>query len=186
MTNYYHKGEKWKKKEAEFVVKTPICNFCAKTGVLCKKCKQKLRKRKITELDVQLSKAFAKAEQRFPKELQNVALDRAHRLNGSIVLLTRNGSKILENQDLKRFIETEIKSPIEIVERKSDTRKTFTDFFSPLDIVGIDQIFVPPEGDIELKITLKGNPELLRFPMDQLKQIAELISKNPVRLEIQN
>ncbi|MFX0085784.1 MAG: hypothetical protein ACFFAU_08920 [Candidatus Hodarchaeota archaeon] len=167
------------------MVETPICNFCAKTGVLCKKCKQKLRKGKITELEVTVSKAFAKADQKFPKLLQNVILHRAHSLDSSIVLLARNGVSILENEDLKNFIETEIRKPIEIVERKADTRKTFTEFFAPLDIVEIDQIFVPPEGDIELKIKLRGNPELLRFPLDQLKQIAELISKNPVRLEIQ-
>lgn len=173
-------------KEAKCVVTTPICNFCAKTGVLCKKCKQKLRKRKFTELDVEVSKAFARAEQRFAKQLHNVTFDRAHKLNGSIVLLTRHGNTILENQELKQFIESEIKIPIEIVERKSDTRKTFTEFFSPLEIVGIDQLFVPPEGDIEIKITLRGDPDQLRFSLDQLKQIAELISKTPVRLEILN
>lgn len=172
-------------KEAVFVVVTPICNFCAKTGVLCKKCKQKLRKGKITDLEVMVSRAFAKADQKFPKIMQNVILDRAHRLNSSTVLLTRNGQAILGNEELKYFIETEIRNPIEIIERKSDTRKTFTEFFAPLDIVEIDQIFAPPEGDIELKITLRGDPELLRFPLEQLRQIAELISKNPVRLEIQ-
>ena len=172
-------------KEAVFVVVTPICNFCANTGVLCKKCKQKLRKGKITDLEVMVSKAFAKADQKFPKILQNVVLARAHRLNSSTVLLTSNGDAILENEELKYFIESEIRNPIEIVERKSDTRKTFAEFFSPLDIVEIDQIFVPPEGDIEIKITLRGDPELLRFPLEQLRQIAELISKNPVRLEIQ-
>jgi hypothetical protein len=99
--------------------------------------------------------------------------------------LTRNGEVILENEELKYFIETEIRNPVEIVERKSDTRKTFAEFFSPLDIIEIDQIFVPPEGDIELKITLSGDPELLRFPLEQLRQIAQLISRNPVRLEIQ-
>jgi transcription antitermination factor NusA-like protein len=167
------------------VVTTPICNFCAKTGVLCKKCKKNLRKKKFTQLDVEVSKAFAKAETRFPKQLQNVILDRAHQINDSIVLLTRKGETILENQELKQFIENEIRLPIEIVERKSDTRRTFAEFFSPLDIVEIDQIFVPPDGDIELKITLRGDPELLKFPLDQIKQIAELISKNPVRIEIQ-
>lgn len=166
------------------MVVTPICNFCAKTGVLCKKCEQKLRKGKITEVEVTVSKAFAKAEQKYPKLLQNVTLDRAHSLNSSIVLLTRNGKNLIENEELKYTIESEIRKPIEIVERKADTRKTFTEFFAPLDIVEIDQIFVPPEGDVELKITLKGDPELLRFPLDQLKQIAQLISKNPVRLEI--
>ena len=166
------------------MVVTPICNFCAKTGVLCIKCKQKLRNGKITEVEVTVSKAFAKAEQKYPKLLQNVTLDRAHSLDSSIVLLTRNGKNLIENEELKYTIETEIRKPIEIVERKADTRKTFAEFFAPLDIVEIDQIFVPPEGDVELKITLKGDPELLRFPMDQLKQIAELISKNPVRLEI--
>jgi transcription antitermination factor NusA-like protein len=168
------------------VVITPICNFCAKTGVLCKKCKQKLRKGKITNLEVEVSKIFANADQKFPKQLQNVTLDHAHGLGASVVLLTRNGINILENEEILDFIETEIDKPIEIVEKKSNTRKTFTDFFAPLDILEIDQIFVPPEGDIELKITLRGDPNLLRFPLDQLRQIAELISKNPVRLEIQN
>jgi len=168
------------------VVVTPICNFCAKTGVLCKKCKQKLRKNKITQLDVDVSKAFAKAEQRFPKQLQSVILDRSHNLDNSIVLLAQNGKAILENPTIKEFIESEIRSPIEIIERKADTRRTFTDFFSPLDIIEIDQIFVPPEGDVELKITLRGNLESHRFPLDQIRQIAELISKNPVRIEIKN
>ena len=137
------------------MVETPICNFCAKTGVLCKKCKQKLRKGKITELEVTVSKAFAKADQKYPKLLQNVILDRAHSLDDSIVLLARNGGSIIENEDLRNFIETEIRKPIEIVERKADTRKTFAEFFAPLDIVEIDQIFVPPEGDVELKIKLR-------------------------------
>ena len=117
------------------MVITPICNFCAKTGVLCKKCKQKLRKGKITELEVTVSKVFAKADQKYPKLLQNVVLDRAHSLDNSIVLLTRNSEGILENEDVKKFIETEIRKPIEIIERKSDTRKTFTEFFAPLDII---------------------------------------------------
>ncbi len=168
------------------MVTTPICNFCAKTGVLCKKCTQKLRKRKFTELDVEVSKAFARAEQKFPKQLQNVIFDRAHRLNGSIVLLTRNADPILQNQNIKQLIESEIRFPIEIVERKSDTRKTFTEFFYPLEIIGIDQLFVPPEGEIEIKITLKGDLSLLRFNLDQLRLIAELISNTPVRLEMQN
>ena len=164
---------------------TPICNFCAKTGVLCKKCKQKFRKKKFTQLDIDISKAFAKLEFQFSKQLQSVTFERAHPLNGSVVLLTRNGSVLLENQEIIDQLESEIRSPVEIVERKGDTRTTFAQFFAPLDIVEIDQIFAPPEGDVELRITLRGNREQLKFPLDQLEQIAELISKNPVRIEIQ-
>ena len=167
------------------MVTTPICNFCAKTGVLCKKCKQKLRKGKISNLEVEVSKVFAKAEQRYLKQLQNVTLDRAHQMNESIVLLTRNGGVITQNAEINQFIESEIRAPIEVIERKADTRKTFADLFHPLDIVEIDQIYVPPDGDVELKITLKGNPEGLRFSIGQLRQIAEIIANNPVRLEIQ-
>jgi hypothetical protein len=82
------------------VVTAPICNFCAKTGVLCKKCKQKLRKRKISQLDVEISQAFASIEGRYAKQLQNVAFERAHQLNGSVVLLTRNGSVLLDNPEI--------------------------------------------------------------------------------------
>ncbi|PWI49730.1 hypothetical protein CEE45_00965 [Candidatus Heimdallarchaeota archaeon B3_Heim] len=167
------------------MVNTPICNFCAKTGVLCKKCKQKLRKKKINQLDIEISKAFAKIELRYAKQLQNVTFERAHKMNGSVVLLTRNGNVLLENQEILDYLESELRQPIEIVERKGDTRTTFSQFFAPLDIIEIDQIFVPPEGDVELRITLSGNPDDLRFPLNQLEQIAKLISKNPVRIEIQ-
>ena len=167
------------------MVNTPICNFCAKTGVLCKKCKNKLRKKKITNLDVEISRAFAKIELRYAKQLQDVTFERAHQLNGSVALLTRNGSVLLQNPEILEHIETELRRPVEIVERKGDTRTTFALFFAPLDIVEIDQIFVPPEGDIELRITLRGNPDQMRFSVEQTEQIARLISKNPVRIEIQ-
>jgi transcription antitermination factor NusA-like protein len=167
------------------VVNTPICNFCAKTGVLCKKCKTKLRKKKITHLDVEISEAFAKIELQYAKQLQDVTFERAHQLNGYVALLTRNGSVLLENPEILERIENELRRPIEIVERRGDTRTTFALFFAPLDIVEIDQIFVPPEGDIEIRITLRGNPDQLRFSVEQSEQIARLISKNPVRIEIQ-
>ena len=167
------------------MVTAPICNFCAKTGVLCKKCKQKLRKRKISQLDVEISQAFASIEARYAKQLQNVAFERAHQLNGSVVPLTRNGSVLLDNPEILDNLENEIRRPIEIVERKRDTRTTFAQLFTPLDIVEIDQIFVPPEGDVELRITLRGSSDDLRYTIDQLEQIAELISKNPVRIEIE-
>jgi hypothetical protein len=153
--------------------------------VLCKKCKQKFRKKKFTELDIEISKAFAKLEFRYSKQLKNVTFERAHPLNGSVVLLTRNGSVLLENQEIIDQLENEIRRPVEIIERIGDTRTTFAQFFAPMDILEIDQIFVPPEGDVELRIKLKGNIEQLRFSIDQLEKIAELISKNPVRIEVQ-
>ncbi len=169
------------------MVITPICAFDARTGILCKKCKLKLRKKKITSLDVEVSKAFGVADQKFPKLLQNVTLARAHQIdgNGPIVLLIRNGRNIEDNQDVKMFLEDQIRNDIEIVELGSGQRSAFVHFFAPLEILKIDQLFVPPEGDIELKITLRGDERELRFPIEQSEQIAGLISKNPVRLDIQ-
>ena len=167
------------------MVNTPICNFCAKTGVLCKKCTTKLRKKKITHLDVEISEAFAQIELQYTKQLQDVTFERSHQLNGSVAILTRNGSVLLDNPEILEQLETKLKRPVEIVERKGDTRTTFALFFAPLDIVEIDQIFVPPEGDIEIRITLRGNPDEMRFSVSQSEQIARLISKNPVRIEIQ-
>lgn len=169
------------------MVNTLICAFDARTGILCKKCKLKLRKKKITALDVEVSKAFGLADQKYPKLLQNVTLTRAHQIagNGTIVLLIRNGRNIEDNKDVKRFLEAQMQNPIEIVELGSGQRSAFTHFFAPLEILKIDQLFVPPEGDIELKITLRGDPTHLRFSLDQSEKIASLISKNPVRLEIQ-
>ncbi|MFW9777936.1 MAG: hypothetical protein ACFFE8_03700 [Candidatus Heimdallarchaeota archaeon] len=169
------------------MVITPICAFDARTGILCKKCKLKLRKKKITSLDVEVSKAFGLADQKYPKLLQNVTLSRAHQIDedDTIVLLIRNGANIQNNKDIKAFLEDQINSQIEIVELGSGQRSAFAHFFAPLEILEIDQLFVPPDGDIELKITLKGDPTNLRFPIEQSEQIASLISKSPVRLEIE-
>ena len=38
----------------------PICEICAKTGVLCSGCEEKLRKGEITKLEVELSKFLYK------------------------------------------------------------------------------------------------------------------------------
>ncbi|MFX0205837.1 MAG: hypothetical protein ACFFDT_07595 [Candidatus Hodarchaeota archaeon] len=163
------------------MVKTPICNFCARTGVLCKRCSSRLRSGKIDEMDIEISKLLVKVENRF-SFLTKVELKRTIIVNGYIVLAVSKGSKtpIFDNPQLLNLIAKEAKRQVKIVEIGSNQRATLSSLFLPLKVIGVDTVFVP-DGSQELKIRLRGKEEDLALPLRDLEEIASKITKIHVR-----
>lgn len=165
-------------------LKTIICNFCARTGVLCKECNSKLRKGKINELDIEISKVFVELDQKYAKQLNDVIIRAVQKTNDNYIILARNGSKINSNTEIIDLLERKLTSNIIIIEEKKNIKSTFAELFNPLKIDRIDQLYVPPEGDLELRIQLKGDIEKLGMTQAQLQQVASVIAKTPVRIEV--
>ncbi len=69
------------------ILKTPICNFDAKTGILCDMCENKLESGQITPSDVEGSMILAKLAQS----------------NSEIDKMTLFGSKEIENEVILIF-----------------------------------------------------------------------------------
>jgi len=69
-------------------VKTPICAFDAKTGILCNMCESKLNSGQITECDVKGSIILTKLAQKIP-EIDKMTLVHSKEIDDEIILILK-------------------------------------------------------------------------------------------------
>ncbi len=133
-----------------------ICSFCAKTGMLCTRCKRKLAEGKITQLDLDVSKLFIEMESKYPS-LQTVKISRILDA-GSLVLLEVRKKDVLNiigpNKQLINAIEDKLQRKIHLIERTKSARKIIESLFLPVEVLGVNTIFVP-DGSEEFKVRVR-------------------------------
>ena len=76
-------------------MKTPLCTFCVKSGVLCPQCREKVRSGKVSDLDIKIVKLLFKLETKY-STLQKIFFHNAYEINGVLAIVVGNG-------DLQRF-----------------------------------------------------------------------------------
>src|SRR5215217_587802 len=88
-------------------LKTPICSFDAKIGVLCGRCEERLRSNDLTEDEVHASVTLTKLIQRHP-EVDKFSLVTAFKVEGDFVLVLRGSDLqlIRSNKEIRTDIET--------------------------------------------------------------------------------
>jgi hypothetical protein len=57
-------------------VKTELCNFCLKSGILCSKCQGKLESGKVSEIDFTIARLLLSLEEQYPS-LQDINFRKA-------------------------------------------------------------------------------------------------------------
>jgi len=166
-------------------VKTVLCSFCLKSGILCQKCSDKLRSGEISELDLRVARLLLSLEEKYPA-LQNVyfhgAVDAGKTLAvivgpGDVPRLLGFGGKII------RALGEETGKSIRVLEYGVDDRKFLEDLFAPLSIVTINTIWLP-DGTTETRVILKkrrgSQPP---FDVKALKEIARKVRNMTLRVE---
>lgn len=168
------------------MVKAPICNFCAKTGTLCANCKVRFQKGEISETDIQSSKILANLEKKY-SNLSKSKLKQTIMTDKIIILVGDKKLKFAFDQypDISSTLERELGKSIETVTIESSLKETISGLFHPVEVLGVDQMFVP-DGTKELKIRLKGDSKSLPIDKDTIKLIAEKITDSYVRIEFSN
>ena len=136
----------------------PICNECAKTGVLCQKCAEKLKKGEINEFEVQVYNAIASSADRF--NLAEVDVERAINLGTTVVLLTRGNPGILIGKagSTAGEISKMIGKKVRVIKILPDPKKTIQEIISPAILLGINEVY-KPEGKF-FKIRIKKTKKL--------------------------
>ena len=166
-------------------MKTVLCSFCLKSGILCQKCSDKLRSGEISELDLRVARLLLSLEEKYPA-LQNVyfhgAVDAGKTLAvivgpGDVPRLLGFGGKII------RALGEETGKSIRVLEYGVDDRKFLEDLFAPLSIVTINTIWLP-DGTTETRVILKkrrgSQPP---FDVKALKEIARKVRNITLRVE---
>lgn len=149
-------------------LKLPICNFDAKTGILCSKCESKLRNGQISQADVRVSKALVQLSEKF-SELNRVTLVRATEVDGGNLLEVEPADvRVLRsNPQVSQKLRDELKGTVWIAGVNSSDRQFLEDVLYPIQIVTVNTVWLPDGGKrtkviVASRFDKKGMAELAR------------------------
>lgn len=166
-------------------MKTELCSFCLKSGILCQKCSAKVRSGEISDLDLKISRLLLSMESKYPS-LQNASFCKAVSVgktlavivgHGDVPRLLGYGGKIIKK------LGDETRKSVRILEHGVDDRKFLEDLFMPISILTINTIWLP-DGTTETRVILKKKRGgQLPFNPKALKEIAFKVRKMSLRVE---
>ncbi|MFB3889916.1 MAG: hypothetical protein ACE14S_10530 [Candidatus Bathyarchaeia archaeon] len=166
-------------------MKTELCSFCLKSGMLCQKCSAKVKAGEISDLDLRIARQLLLLEDKYPS-LQSVCFHKAVDAGKTIALIVGHGDvprilgyggKIVKN------LNEETGKSIRVLENGVDDRKFLEDLFTPLNILTINTIWLP-DGTTETRVILRRKRGAqLPFDLKALKEIAQSVRKMSLRVE---
>jgi len=168
-----------------FEVKSALCNFCLKSGILCSKCQAKLKAGKISETDLRIARLLLSLEEKYP-QLQDIYFHNAVETDGVLALIIGQGdiAKLLSaGGKIIREIREKTKKQIRLLEHGVDNRKFLEDLFAPFTIMTINTIWLP-DGTTETRVILKRKGRRTpRINTRALKEIAKKVREITLRVE---
>jgi transcription antitermination factor NusA-like protein len=166
-------------------VKTVLCSFCLKSGILCQKCSARLKSGEISELDVKIACLLVSLEEKYPS-LQNVYFHRAVEAGKTLAVIVGHGDvpRLLSyGGRIIRALSEETGKSIRVLEEGVDERKFLEELFAPLSIMTINTIWLP-DGSTETRAILrKRRGAQLPFDVKALKEFAQKIRNMTLRVE---
>ena len=166
-------------------MKTELCSFCLKSGMLCQKCAAKVKAGDISDLDLRVARLLLSLEEKYPS-LQNVCFYKAVDVNRTVAVLVGRGDvpRILGyGGKIVKAISDETGKSVRVLEQGVDDRKFLEDLFIPLNILTINTIWLP-DGTTETRVILRRKRGgQLPFDLKAIKEIAQNIRKMSLRVE---
>ena len=158
-----------------------------KSGILCRRCEEKLEKGQITDLDLKVIQRMVELEKEHPI-LQDVTYHRSVEADGTMAVLVdrRDVPKLLGGgaKIVKDLGETFGKR-VKLISYGGDDREFLEDLFSPLSILTINTIWIP-DGSTETKVILTGRqPRKMPIDLDTVKMIAHELKGMTLRIEFE-
>ena len=167
-------------------MKTELCSFCLKSGILCQKCSSKVKSGEISDLDLKIARLLLSLEEKYPS-LQNVCFYKAVDVEKTLAIIVGHGDvpKLLGySGKIIKTIGDETSKNVKVLEYGVDDRKFLEDLFIPFSILTINTIWLP-DGTTETRVILKRKRGAqLPFDLKALKEIASKVRKMSLRVEI--
>lgn len=138
-------------------MKIPFCDFCAKSGSLCQKCKELIDSDRNDALDLTVSRIMLE-ESSSVRELDKVEFRKAYREGGVLLILSNNeGVRIIrDNEELVKRLRSEISSEkVIVVDYRKEQKRKLEELVYPFRIVGLSKVWLP--GNMtEFKLSVEG------------------------------
>jgi transcription antitermination factor NusA-like protein len=167
-------------------LKTPICSFDAKSGVLCRTCEAKLKSGSITQDDIYAAKKLIGLADR-SQEINKFTLIRGTRVSGDFVLVLRGHdvSVLRGNQELANRIEKEMGQKVWFVETEASDRRFIESLFHPVKVLSVN-FFWLPEADKLTKVIVADDPKNVQFNLEKVQKIAKAVRGIELLVESNN
>ena len=167
-------------------MKTPICSFDAKSGVLCRTCEAKLKSGSITQDDIDAAKKLINLADR-NQEINKFTLVRGTRVNGDFVLVLRGQdvSVLRGNQELTSKIEKEMGEKVWFVETEASDRRFIESLFHPLKVLSVN-FFWLPEANKLTKVVVADDGKNAQLNLEKVQKIAKAVRNIELLIEFNN
>lgn len=166
-------------------MKTELCNFCLKSGILCSKCQGKLKSGKVSEVDFKVARLLLSLEEKYPS-LQDVCFHKAVESDRVLAILVNKGDvpRLLSHGGkIVRALGEKTGKTIRVLENGVTERKFLEDLFVPLSILTINTIWLP-DGTTETRVILKrGGRKRLPINVESSRDIAQKVRGMTLRVE---
>jgi len=167
-------------------MKTELCSFCLKSGILCQKCSAKVKAGEISQIDLKIARLLLSLEEKYVS-LQNVCFYKAIEVEKTLAIIVGHGDvpKLLGySGKIVKAISDEVGKNVRVLEYGVDDRKFLEDLFMPFSILTINTIWLP-DGTTETRVILRRKRGAqLPFDLKALKEIASKVRKMSLRVEI--
>lgn len=159
------------------VLKTPICTFDAKTGILCNLCENKLETGQITQADVEAAIILSKlAQKNF--EINKMTLFSANVIGNEQILVMKNSDvrSIRSNSNLSSAINKGFGRNVWIVESDSNDRRFLESLFHPIHLESVNLVWLPDESKLTRVVISKSDIESIKESrLETIKKISMIV-----------
>ena len=167
-------------------MKTPICSFDAKSGVLCRKCEAKLKSGSITQDDVDAAKKLIGLADH-DQEINKFTLVRASRVHDDFVLVLRGPdvAVLRANKELASKIEKEMGQKVWFIESEASDRRFIENLFYPTKVLSVN-FFWLPEANKLTKIIVTEDAKSASVNIEKVQKIAKAVRNIELLVEVKD
>ncbi|MFL6461709.1 MAG: transcription elongation factor NusA [Nitrososphaeraceae archaeon] len=168
-------------------MKTPICTFDAKTGILCAKCETKLRLGHLKQTDVEGAIKITKLAEH-NQDINKFTMVGAAKVDGDFVLILRGSdiSVLRANTMLPTKFEHEFQSKVWFVEAEAPDKRFIENLFFPLRVLTVNLIWLPDGNKLtRVIIAGKSNNSESKTTIEKIKKIAKEIRNIELLVEFE-
>ncbi|RZN46189.1 transcription elongation factor NusA [archaeon] len=144
-------------------MKSPICDICLKSGILCPGCQEKVIKGEISELEVEISLKLYNLLQKY-KMPQELTFHKAIETDDTVVLVVGEnqiGTIVGKGGKVVKSLQKDLEKKIRVIENTDDIKKIAQDLIHPARIAGINILYLPGGG----------TKKKLRIPVEDEKKL---------------
>ena len=169
-------------------MKTPICLFDAKTGILCSKCDAKLNSGQLNQAAVFSSIKLAKLAEK-EQEISKFTLVGSHKVDDDYILFLRTSDiiTIRSNPAIVQKFAGEFNANIWFVEAEGTDRRFMENLFYPRRVLNMNLIWLPDGKKLTRVVVNQESVKRSNMPLDveKIRKVAKAVKKIELIVEFE-